>query len=328
MSEHIHAMNRRRMLACCLGSVLVASTCTGSPQPPPATSAAPVVEPSEAADDVCTMPGTPRPKPPENELRGRVAYGRDTSEVIVLDLATGVTTQITTRKGSEGWDFDPSFSPDGRRIAYRSEHPGDAEIRAVDIGTGQDRALTENIDADWSPAFSPDGQTIAYATDRRDFTQHIAVMPAEGGAARIIARHVQGEYPTWSPDGEHIAFASQVGSDYDIFVAAAEGSGEPVNLTDDPANDFLPAWSPDGSTIVFQSDRCAKGERTDLFAMDADGSAVRRLSRGFAEQATWSPDGRWLVFNSFEGLAVMDARGGETRSLGVGTGTLPDWIEP
>ncbi|MGB7804364.1 MAG: hypothetical protein WBM72_02065 [Actinomycetota bacterium] len=90
----------------------------------------------------------------------------------------------------------------------------------------------------------------------------------------------------------------------------------------------LPAWSPDGSTIVFQSNRCAKGERTDLYAMDADGSNLRRLTKGFAEQPTWSPDGRWLAFNSCDGLAVMNARGGEARSLGLGTGTLPDWIDP
>ena len=188
----------------------------------------------------------------------------------------------------------------------------------VDLRTDEDRALTHNVAADWSPAFSPDGETIAYATDRGGFTTHVAVMPADGGRTTILARDMHGEYPTWSPDGELIAFASQVGSEYDIFAVAVDGGGEPVNLTDDAGHDFLPAWSPDGETIVFQSDRCADGERTDLYAMDADGSNVRRLTRGFAEHPAWSPDGRWLAFNSFRGLAVMAADGGEHRSLGVG----------
>ena len=153
-------------------------------------------------------------------------------------------------------------------------------------------------------------------------------MPAGGGETTVLARGVQGEYRTWSPDGEQIAFASQVGSGYEIFVVPADGSGTPERLTEDSAHNFLPAWSPDGSTIVFQSNRCAKGERTDLYAMDADDSNLRRLTKGFAEQPTWSPNGRWLAFNSFDGLAVMDARGGEARSLGLGTGTLPDWIDP
>ena len=274
------------------------------------------------------MPDELRPPPPTNALHGRIAYGQGTSEVMILDLATGRTTQITSREGSKGWDFDPSFSPDGRTISYRSEYPDDAEIRMVDLDTGEDRALTDNLDEDWSPAYSPDGRTIAYATDHGGSTTHIAVMPAGGGETTVLARGVQGEYPTWSPDGEQIAFASQVGSGYEIFVVAADGGGKPERITEDSAHNFLPAWSPDGSTIVFQSNRCVKGERTDLYAMDADGSNVRRLTKGFAEQPTWSPDGRWLVFNSFDGLAVMDARGGEARSLGLGTGTLPVWIDP
>ena len=321
-------MGRRRTLVCCLGTILAASACVRSTKPDLSPSAAPAAERSAVADDVCAMPDDLRQAPPLDALRGRIAYGRGTSEVMVLNLTTGKTTQVTSRKGSKGWDFDPSFSPDGRTIAYRSEHPGDAEIRVVAVGTREDRALTENIAVDWSPSFSPDGRTIAFATDRGGFTTHVAVMPAGGGSARILAPSVQGEYPTWSPDGEHLAFASQVGSSYDIFVVVADGSGEPENLTGDPAHDFLPAWSPDGSTIVFQSDRCANGERTDLYSMDADGSAVRRLTRGFAEHPTWSPDGRWLAFNSRDGLVVMDARGGEARSLGVGTGMLPDWTEP
>ena len=329
-SKRSHPVHRRRVISCCLGTILVAAACTGATDRDGAPSAAGVVQPSpsESVDDGCSMPDELRPPPPTNALRGRIAYGQGTSEVVILDLATGRTTQVTSREGSRGWDFDPSFSPDGRTITYRSEHPGDAEIRTVDLDTGEDRALTDNLDEDWSPAYSPDGRTIAYATDHGGSTTHIAVMPAGGGETTVLARSVQGEYPTWSPDGEQIAFASQVGSGYEIFVVPADGSGTPERLTEDSAHNFLPAWSPDGSTIVFQSNRCASGERTDLYAMDADGSNLRRLTKGFAEQPTWSPDGRWLVFNSFEGLAVMDARGGETRSLGLGTGTLPDWSDP
>jgi Tol biopolymer transport system component len=267
------------------------------------------------------------PAPQLRDLRGRIAYGRGTDEVEVLDLATGEVTQVTSRAGRRGWDFDPTFSVDGDRVAYRSEFPGDAEIRVVDLRTGEDRALTKNDGADWSPTYSPDGRWLAYATDRRGFMTEVAVKPADGGSTRIVARDVQGEYPTWSPDGRRLAFASQVDPEYDILVIDADG-GEPVNLTEHPAKDFLPVWSPNGEAIAFQSDRCASGERTHLFAMDADGSDVRRLTRGFAEMPEWSPDGRWLVFNAHDGLSVMDADGGQARALGVGTGILPDWTEP
>jgi Tol biopolymer transport system component len=321
---------RRRMATSGIVAVLLAtSACTGGTEPrPTSVPSTSLADPLELTTDVCVMPENLAPAPRLRDLRGRIAYGRGTDEVEVLDLATGRVTQVTSRAGRHGWDFDPSFSPDHDRIAYRSEFPGDAEIRVVELSTGEDRALTANDGADWSPAYSPDGRTLAYATDRRGFMTEIAVMPADGDVSRIVAPNVHGEYPTWSPDGERLAFASQVDPEYDILVVDADGSGEPMNLTEHPAKDFLPAWSPDGETIVFQSDRCATGERSYLFAMDADGSNVRRLTRGFAEMPEWSPDGRWLVFNAHDGLSVMEADGGEARSLGVGTGILPDWTTP
>jgi hypothetical protein len=92
-------MNRRCMLACWIGSILVASACTATPEADRALSTAPAAEPSH---DVCAMPGDPRPPPPDGVLRGRIAFGRDTSEVMILDLATGTITQVTSRNGRLG----------------------------------------------------------------------------------------------------------------------------------------------------------------------------------------------------------------------------------
>ena len=106
---------RCRLPSLGLASILLAaSACTQTGTeppsiPPPSTPAIPSVK----ADDVCAMPDELAPAPRLADLRGRIAYGRDTSEVEVLDLATGRVTEVTRRMGSDGWDFDSSVSPMG-----------------------------------------------------------------------------------------------------------------------------------------------------------------------------------------------------------------------
>lgn len=98
--------------------------------------------------------------------------------------------------------------------------------------------------------------------------------------------------PAWSPDGRQIAFASSREGSLDIYVMAADGSGDPERLTSTKENDEHPTWSPDGKRIAFQ--------RSDghLYVMNADGSGARRVTSSLSPQAdpAWSPDGRWLAF--------------------------------
>jgi len=113
----------------------------------------------------------------------------------------------------------------------------------------------------------------------------------------------------WSPDGSRIAYANPVLGERGIYVADADGT-DAIRLTDGP-NDGHPSWSPDGSRIVFASTAydptiafCdgLPGQEflcpTDLYAMDADGSNVTRLtSEPAAEfQPAWSPDGSRIAF--------------------------------
>jgi hypothetical protein len=139
-------MKRRRMSVFRLAAtVLAVTSCTQSGAgtvdgtPPMTSTSAASASGSPAIAPECEMPERLAPAPRLRDLRGRVAYGRGTDEVEVLDLATGEVTKVTSRAGRRGWDFDPTFSVDGDRIAYRSEFPGDAEIRVVDLRTGEVR---------------------------------------------------------------------------------------------------------------------------------------------------------------------------------------------
>ena len=78
----------------------------------------------------------------------------------------------------------------------------------------------------------------------------------------------------------------------DIFLVTLDGS-DPLNLTNNPANDTMPAWSPDGSKIAFISDR--SGEDA-IYIMEADGSYPRELDP-FRNHPESNPDANWHYRN-------------------------------
>jgi Tol biopolymer transport system component len=86
--------------------------------------------------------------------------------------------------------------------------------------------------------------------------------------------------------------------------------------------DFAPDWSPDGSLVAFESNRRGGG----VYVIDSSGQGLRRLLRGEASDAEWSPDGRRLAFVGRDGVYVVSATGG--RAIRIVRGkefSLPAW---
>jgi dipeptidyl aminopeptidase/acylaminoacyl peptidase len=192
----------------------------------------------------------------------------------------------------------PSWSPDGRRIAYVSFHNG----RVGDIWTvrpdGRGRAVTRTPVHEDMPRWSADGTKIAFtrqiAAGISNF--HLFVMNADGSEQRQLT-HDQGPnyLPTWSPDGSKIAFVS---GGVAIHVMNADGSGR-TRLTGGHA----PAWSPQGDLIAFERADRPVGGTTKVFLMRPDGREQRRLTKHPIEwhderAPAWSPDGTKIAFVS------------------------------
>lgn len=99
-------------------------------------------------------------------------------------------------------------------------------------------------------------------------------------------------------DTAKIAFTSTRDGNREIYVMNIDGS-QPVNLTQNLAEDLYPVWSPTGEQILFVSDRV--GGR-DLYLMDADGTNVRRVFRKAAhrEHPTWAPGGKQIAYEQLE----------------------------
>ena len=204
--------------------------------------------------------------------------------------AIGVVRQVTYEAGVE---IEPSFSPDGRTIAYAGGTPSRVYVRQA--GSRPIRLTVDSGPAQRRPRWSPDGTRIVFDAGRQVF-----VIPALGGAPRLVVS--DGWSPTWAPDGRRIAFA--LGDT--IFTTAVDG-GIPSRLALVPQPAEL-AWSPDGRWVALTSGNDAwdgitqigniAQSRVLLIAVE-DGRVIQLTDRAAMNVApVWSPNSREVLFIS------------------------------
>ena len=212
------------------------------------------------------------------------------SRILVADTRGRVVRGLT----QPGVFADPTWSSDGKRIAYVSR---ERRSRIVIVGSGG-RVISELFAAPAAfisrPAWAPDGRRIAYAEDQQTEggmagTSRIVVVNADGTGRRILVG--QASDPAWSPSGSKIAYvtySSRLSETGSIVVANADGSGA-RHITAAGGPESRPAWSPNGQQIAFT--RVAGGKSTIVVAR-ADGSSERVVVgvRGYgAVDPAWRP---------------------------------------
>src|SRR6185503_12403675 len=99
-----------------------------------------------------------------------------------------------------GLQSEPTWSPDGKFIAYSSDQSGNFDIWIKPIGEGDPIQVTKSPDHDWQPDWSPDGQRLVFRSEREG--GGLYVVPAFGGTERRIS--ASGYRPLWSPEGSQI----------------------------------------------------------------------------------------------------------------------------
>ena len=311
------------------GRVLAAPAPAPTPVPAPAPTAqtaptpapAPTAQPAPTPAPAPTTTPTPTPStetalqnPLSATRRGRIAFESDSdgrSSIYVMNADGSGVTRLTD---NERYNYGPSWSPDGRRIAFES----DDDIYVMN-GDGSDLTRLNDSEADdEDPSWSPDGRRIAFVSWGDETTPSIYVMGADGsGVTRLTDNERYNYDPSWSPDGQRIAFESSG----EIYVMNADGSN-PTPLTDSGASGagyLVPSWSPDGRRIAFVSDRDGNVE---IYVMNVDGSNVTRLTDnpGWDWAPSWSPDGRRIAFESNrdengKDIYVMNADGSDVTRL-------------
>lgn len=150
------------------------------------------------------------------------------------------------------------------------------------------------------PRVSPDGTRVAVGTDEGK-EAIIWVYELSGATARRrLTFGGRNRVPVWSSDSQRVAFQSDRDGDAAIFWQRADGSGEAERLTKpETGTSHVPqSWAPDGKTLLFT---VIKGSSVSLWTFSLqDRRAVPYggIESGNAVAATFSPDGRWVAYQS------------------------------
>jgi len=186
----------------------------------------------------------------------------------------------------------PSWSPDGRKIAYSSEQG----IWSINADASRSRKLFDALAWDGDPEYNYDGTMIYFASESKNAfsARYISVhsMGAEGGDIVKLTESADSRSPVESPDGKKIAYLSKLSGNYDIWIMDLDGTNK-KQLTDEPGDASSPSWSPDGSKIIYS----ANG---DIFTIGLDSvRPVQLIADSYDNiDPAYSPDGKLVIFSS------------------------------
>ncbi len=261
-----------------------------------------------------------------------------------LDSGNGETKNLT--EDSEANDSEPALSPDGTRVAFRSERDGGG-LFLMELASGETRKLSN---LGHNPAWSPDGAEIVVATegiirpeDRYTASSQLWAVRADSGARRLVTPG-DAVQPSWSPNGERIAFWASRGGQRDLFTVRARPRNgvtpEPVAILNDAAVDWNPIWSPDGNWLYFVSDRTGASSSGSMglwrMRLDPDSGEKQsepepvRLPVDEVAHVSFSGDGRQMAFVEYRTIANLyraryDAEQAQARTApeALSSGTVP-----
>ena len=328
---------------------------TSTPLPsatePPVTTANPIPATATLAavtelSPTVTPTSSPAPTslPPAQTSAGLVVFysERDGDADIYLMNPDGSQQRPIT--ANEVDDMAPSWSPDGKLIAFESDRD-DPNPRAcfpscnynlylMNADGSDQRRLTDLPGAEWHANWSPDGKSLLFtAGDIGYQSMGIYLLYLENREPQpLLVDEFENDAADWSPDGTQIAFSSNREGGRDIFIMNADGS-DMRKVVDTGLDDYFPDWSPDGTQLAFFAADWPS-TRQDIYTVIIDGSNLVNLTNTpniVDEDPTWSPDGSQIIFQTdrdrnFE-IYMMNPDGSQPENLTSHPGRdyWPEW---
>lgn len=165
------------------------------------------------------------------------------------------------------------------------------------VGTSGEPGLYRTL------TISPDGKRVAFErADPQTQNRDIWLLEiASGKTTRFTSDPAWEAFPTWSPDGSRIIFTSNRSGVFDLYQKASNGAGGEDLFYKSSDGKGVTSWSPDGRFLIYYS----LGQPTHVKLLAASGPADRAPVPVVDPQFTsitarFSPDGRWIVYNSNE----------------------------
>ena len=261
---------------------------------------------------------------PKGDLVAIQSYSGGTFHIWTMKPDGSGLKQITSGHGD---DREPSFSPDGTKIAFASDRAfkGSYDIWTVDLKSGEVKQWTSAADDEYEPAWSPDGREIAFVSGAGTMGKTIEAIDAEGHqhtVATLGGANGRLEAPSWSPDGKTLSWTQFSGEGLFMDASHLMVAGATASKGDD-AFPFPAAWLSPGELIytgnghIYRMDVAAKRETEIPFSADIDWKRPEYHWKryDFSSTATkpvmgilapdLSPDGKQIAFTALNNLWVM-----------------------
>lgn len=258
---------------------------------------------------------------------GSSVEDREVKEIYVADYDGANQKRITVNRRL---NLTPSWSPDGRGIAYTSYKTGVPDIYISMIFEGRLLTPTKAVGHNYLPVFSPDGARLAFASNR-DGNNEIYVMNRDGSGVRRVTNHPAIDFtPTWSPTGTQIAFTSDRSGSPQIWVVGADGLG--LRRLSFETNADRATWSPAPYNEIAFTARTGPGYDLKVLNLASGETKQITFGEGSNESPAWSPNGRHLAFSSTRSgrtqIFTVDRDGKNVRQITRdGNNQTPNWSQ-
>ena len=249
---------------------------------------------------------------------------RNVKEIYIADYDGANQRRVTTGRSL---NINPTWSPDGRSIAYASYRRGEPNIFISNIYQGTLEELTKKAGSNFLPSWSPDGTRVCFMSNRDGHMQLYVANRDGSNVRRLLDEKADDGAPTWSPNGTQIAFTSDRSGSPQIYVIDVDGLRQ-RRITSDYSD--RPTWSPAPYNEIAFSARTGPG--SDIKVIDLASGQVRQLTfgEGTNESPSWAPNGRHLAFTSTRSgktqVFVIARDGKNLRQItNTGNNYQPDW---
>ena len=225
--------------------------------------------------------------------------------------------------------LSPSWSADGRRIAYVSFESGNSAIYVQDLGTGARQVVASNRGINSAPAFSPDGNRLAVSLSKGG-NPDLYMLDLGSRKTTQLTRHFSIDTePVWSPDGQTLYFTSDRSGKPQIYQVSPNG-GEASRVT------FQGQYNASPSVVDAKGVKLAmvqgSGNVYRIAVLDRATSQSTLVTPGSQDEApSFAPNGSMLLYAASEGsrgvLYAVSADGRVRQRLGLAEGDVrePSW---